>query len=165
LLSILFAAALLYVSVPVQATENQAADSMESENDQVGGGNDAFEYQFANRPDPFLPFITKDATQQVDNDDEIVDDNNIPLRGMQLFEPGQLKLVAIMSVGNEKIALAEDVTGKGYRLNENMLIGRHGKIRRIEDGQVEITETYKTKTGRTVTKEIVMRLKKEGDNK
>ena len=162
-LSILLAAVLLCISVP--SAESQIEDSLEKEKDQVVDEGDAFEYQFANRPDPFLPFIKKDETQQVDPDTEIVDDNNKPLRGMQLFEPGQLKLVAIMSVGNEKIALAEDVTGKGYRLNENMLIGRHGRIRRIEGGQVEITETYKTKTGRTVTKEIVMRLKKEGDNK
>jgi type IV pilus assembly protein PilP len=161
LLSILLAAGTLCVSVP--AAESQTDDSMEMEQGLAPGENEEFEYQFANRPDPFLPFIKKDETQQVDPDSEILSDDNKPLRGMQLFEPGQLKLVAVMSVGNEKIALAEDVTGKGYRLNENMPIGRHGVIRRIGDGQVEITETYKTKTGRTVTKEIVMRLKKEGD--
>jgi Tfp pilus assembly protein PilP len=60
--------------------------------------------------------------------------------------------------------MVEDVTGKGYRLDENMLIGRYGIINRIGDEKVEITESYKTKTGRVVTKEIVMRLKKEGDN-
>ena len=29
---------------------------------------------------------------------------------------------------------------------------------------LEITEQYKTQTGRLITKEIIMRLKKEGDN-
>ena len=82
---------------------------------------------------------------------------------MQLFEPGQLKLVALLKLGSKNVAMAEDVAGKGYRLDENMLIGRYGIINRITDEQVEITEQYKTQTGRQITKEIVMRLKKESD--
>ncbi|MCI5117635.1 MAG: hypothetical protein D3913_06670, partial [Candidatus Electrothrix sp. LOE1_4_5] len=85
------------------------------------------------------------------------------LTGMRRFEPGQLKLVALLTIGNKKVAMAEDVTGKGYRLHENMPIGRYGIINRIRDEQVEITESYKTRTGRAITKEIVMRLKKDGD--
>ncbi|MCI5225163.1 MAG: hypothetical protein D3918_00550, partial [Candidatus Electrothrix sp. AX2] len=78
-------------------------------------------------------------------------------------ETRQLKLVALLTIGNKKVAMAEDVTGKGYRLHENMHIGRYGIINRIRDEQVEITESYKTRTGRVITKEIVMRLKKDGD--
>ncbi|MCI5134834.1 MAG: hypothetical protein D3920_07110, partial [Candidatus Electrothrix sp. AW2] len=54
-------------------------------------------------------------------------------------------------------------SGSGERLPENMPIGRYGIINRIRDEQVEITESYKTRTGRAITKEIVMRLKKDGD--
>ncbi|MCI5211452.1 MAG: hypothetical protein D3910_22320, partial [Candidatus Electrothrix sp. ATG2] len=68
-----------------------------------------------------------------------------------------------LKVGNRNVAMVEDVAGKGYRLHENMLIGRYGLIHRITAEQVEITESYKTKTGRLVTKDIIMRLKKEGD--
>jgi Tfp pilus assembly protein PilP len=74
-----------------------------------------------------------------------------------------LRLVALLKIGNKNVAMVEDVAGKGYRLDENMLIGRHGIINRIEGEQVEITEKYTTKTGRVVIKEIIMRMKKEGD--
>ena len=51
-----------------------------------------WEYVFEDRPDPFLPFIqpTVATTNIAEVEEEVI------LTGMQLFEPGQLKLVAIM---------------------------------------------------------------------
>lgn len=126
---------------------------------------DKFQYQLDGRADPFLPFLSKDNGRTGELDETPMEgEPGTPLTGMQLFEPGQLKLVALLKIGNKNIAMVEDVAGKGYRLDENMLIGKHGRINRITDEQVEITERYKTQTGRIVTKNIVMRLKKEGDN-
>ncbi|MCI5130206.1 MAG: hypothetical protein D3904_01500 [Candidatus Electrothrix sp. EH2] len=124
---------------------------------------DKFQYQLENRPDPFLPFLSKTNDSNLMDDTPADEDTGKPLTGMQLFEPGQLRLVALLKVGGKNVAMVEDVTGKGYRLSENMLIGRHGIIDRITHEKVEITESYRTKTGRVVTKDIVMRLKKEGD--
>ncbi len=123
---------------------------------------DEFEYQLENRADPFLPFID-DNEQGLDPDDEIVDEENRPLTGMQLFEPGQLTLVAVMSVGSKNIAMVEDHAGKGYRLDVGMPIGKRGIIHHIGKDEVKITETSKTRAGRIIKKEIVMRLKKEED--
>ena len=125
---------------------------------------DKFQYQFENRPDPFLPFLRKTPDSNVPDDTPADGETGKPLTGMQLFEPGQLKLVALWKVRGKNIAMVEDVTGKGYRLEEKMLIGRHGVITRITDKQVEITEQYTTTTGRVVVKDITMRLKKEADN-
>ncbi|MCI5142813.1 MAG: hypothetical protein D3909_14025, partial [Candidatus Electrothrix sp. ATG1] len=125
---------------------------------------DKFIYEFGDRPDPFLPFLSKTDGARGKVDDTPIDPGQgEALTGMQLFEPGQLRLVALLKVGNRNVAMVEDVAGKGYRLHENMLIGRYGLIHRITAEQVEITESYKTKTGRLVTKDIIMRLKKEGD--
>ncbi|MCI5195251.1 MAG: hypothetical protein D3919_03275 [Candidatus Electrothrix sp. AW5] len=125
---------------------------------------DKFNYQFEDRHDPFLPFLSQKKTQNPDEDETpAATETGELLTGMRRFEPGQLKLVALLTIGNKKVAMAEDVTGKGYRLHENMHIGRYGIINRIRDEQVEITESYKTRTGRAITKEIVMRLKKDGD--
>lgn len=124
---------------------------------------DKFQYQLENRPDPFLPFLSKKNESNLTDDSPANEETGKLLTGMQLFEPGQLRLVALLKVGGRNVAMVEDVTGKGYRLSENMLIGRHGVIDRISDEKIEITESYKTKTGRVVTKEIVMRLKKEAD--
>lgn len=118
---------------------------------------DEWEYVFENRPDPFLPFIKpKVATQNIPEEEEVI------LTGMQLFEPGQLKLVAIMFSPGSKVAMVEDVTGKGYVINEGMLIGRYGIISQINLDQVNITETRRV-AGKDVVTPVVMRLNKEGD--
>ncbi len=126
--------------------------------------NRKFEYKLEDRPDPFYPFLSKELAQKA-KDDEIVKVNGKQLSGMQLFEPGQLKLVAVMDTSEGTIAMAEDVTGKGYKLNKDMPIGAYGKIVDIKDGQVFIKETYETQSGRIIQKEITMRLKNDEDNK
>lgn len=121
-----------------------------------------FEYVLENRPDPFVPFITeKAATSSVDMN-EIVDINN-PLTGMQLFEPGQLNLVALMKNGSEDIAMVEDFTGKGYILTEGTKIGRRGVVKDIALNKVLIEETAVTRAGKKIITEVVMLLKKEGE--
>ncbi len=123
-----------------------------------------FEYKLDDRPDPFVPFISKEKPDQTKTADEVVNDDEEVLTGMRLFEPGQLTLVAIMALEGRKIAMVQDVTGRGYILNEGMLIGRNGIVTSIEDDQVLVTNTSHTRAGRTITKDIPMRLKNEGEN-
>jgi len=123
---------------------------------------DNFQYQLEGRPDPFLPFIQPKVASKLDLN-EIVE-GETKLTGMQLFEPGQLKLVGVMESRGKKIAMVEDVTGKGYVLTEGTLIGRHGVVSRITaDNDVIITETARTRAGKKIVTTVVMRLNKEGD--
>lgn len=123
---------------------------------------DTFEYQLEGRTDPFTPFISAKTISQLKGTDEIVDEK-IELTGMRQFEPGQLTLVAIMHSGKHNLAMAQDVTGRGYVLTEGMAIGRRGRIKLIGDEQVRIIETAHTRSGKTIENPIVMRLNKEGD--
>jgi len=165
-LHILLLFALLVSGVPasaVRATENvTSADNVKQPSEEaVREKVPAFEYILEGRADPFAPFITR----QIDvrkMSDEIVNED-VELTGMQLFEPGQLTLVAVLYSGNKHIAMVEDVTGKGYILNEGMPIGRRGVVSKIEGEQVTITEIAHTRAGRTRKNKIVMRLNKEGD--
>ncbi len=155
--------AILFNGIP-GATGNDIVDKNElDEEEQVIREVDKFDYDLGNRPDPFLPFLSQDNSRDKIDDTPMERGDGKPLTAMQLFEPGQLKLVGLFKIGNKNIAMAEDVAGKGYRLDEKMLIGRHGVINRIRNEQVEITVSYKTQSGRIVTKEILMRLKKEGE--
>ncbi len=95
--------------------------------------------------------------------DEIIDED-ITLTGMQLFEPGQLTLVALMQIGKRSVAMVEDVTGKGYVLKEGTKIGRRGIVKQIAPNTVTIEETAETRAGKKIVTEVVMILKKEGDN-
>ncbi len=119
-----------------------------------------FEYQIENRPDPFQPFISEKASSA--NINEIIPINE-QLSGMQLFEPGQLNLVAIVMAEGNDFAMAEDTTGKGYILHAGMKIGKRGIITSIQSNEVTIEETAFTRAGKKLTSKIVMLLKKEGE--
>jgi type IV pilus assembly protein PilP len=120
-----------------------------------------FTYQLEGRPDPFSPFISEKATSNI-NMDEIVDTGEA-LTGMQLFEPGQLTLVAIIFEDKAELAMVEDAAGQGYTLRPGMKIGKKGIITTIDPNQVNIEETSVTRAGKQLTNKIVMLLKKEGE--
>lgn len=117
-----------------------------------------YEYRLAARPDPFKPFI---ALQKV-NPNELVDDDR-ELSGMQLFEPGQLSLVAVMDTPRGRLAMVEDVTKKGYLLREGVYIGRNGQVTEIRRDQVIVTETARTRGGEEIKTLVSMKLKRDGE--
>lgn len=129
----------------------------------VTSGEEKFDYILENREDPFVPFLSERAatTKSIDMN-EIVDADST-LSGMQLFEPGQLTLVALLKRGNEDLAMVEDFTGKGYIISEGTLIGRRGVVKDIASNNVIIEETAVTRAGKKIVTEIVMILKKEGE--
>ncbi len=122
--------------------------------------SDTFEYQLEDRPDPFVPFLSEKIPNL--DPDEIIS-NNENLTGMQLFEPGQLNLVALIRTGEQYIAMVEDFNGKGYVIEEGIKIGRRGIVRAIVPNKVIIEEQAATRSGKILTNKIVMVLKKEGE--
>ena len=159
LCALLCTGSLVCTLAPAFATENAAATSPLV----VATGIDApFEYQLENRADPFVPFITeKAATSSVDMN-EIVEEN-VPLTGMQLFEPGQLTLVATLRKEAGSVAMVEDFTGKGYVLLKGTKIGKRGLVKEIDPNAVIIEETAVTRAGKEIITKVVMTLKKEGE--
>ncbi len=122
-----------------------------------------FEYQIENRPDPFVPFYTGEATTVPDLDPNEIIDVEDRLTGMQLFEPGQLNLVALMKVKGSYVAMVEDFKGQGYVIREGTKIGRRGTVKEIVSNKVLIEEVAITRAGKELRSEIVMALRKEGE--
>ncbi len=122
----------------------------------------SFTYKLEDRKDPFVPFLTPKSTSNNIAMDEIVAPTG-QLTGMQLFEPGQLTLVALLETDGEKVAMVEDVAGKGYILYEGTKVGRRGIIKAIIPNKVIIEETAFTRAGKKIVTETVMVLKKEGE--
>ena len=162
LLFVLLASGVFFA--PARATEKTTSvENVGLSSEDAPPQQPVFEYQLEGRPDPFMPFISRQtALSKNGSDDELINEKK-ELTGMQLFEPGQLTLVAVLYSGNKRMAMVEDVTGKGYILTEDMPIGRRGTVSRIEGGQVTITEVAHTRSGRIRKNTIVMRLNKEGD--
>lgn|GEM_PF-6755808 len=117
-----------------------------------------FGYRRDSRSDPFMPFITEQTGPK-----QMAPEEDAPLAGMQLFEPGQLTLVAIMVAGQQTVAMAEDSTGMGHLLKVKDKIGRRGEVKAIVPNAVVIEEWSLTPSGvkRSTTTEMVLR--KEGD--
>jgi type IV pilus assembly protein PilP len=141
------------------AAEN---DTLEQPQSQVDGSSAQFEYVLENRADPFVPFISEKAASSAVDMNEIIE-NNEPLTGMQLFEPGQLTLVALLKKNVADVAMVEDFTGKGYILLEGTKIGRRGVVKDIVPNAVIIEETAVTRAGKEIVTQVVMTLKKEGE--
>ena len=117
-----------------------------------------FTYRRENRSDPFMPFISQETGPTV-----VVLEEEATLSGMQLFEPGQLTLVAILFSGQQALAMVEDSTGMGHMIRVKDKIGRRGEVKAIVANAVVIEEWSLTTSGskRFTTTEMVLR--KEGD--
>jgi len=156
-IGLLLSSSLFLGSQPLSAADNEEVENLSETIDES-----RFEYILENRPDPFVPFLSeKAATVNIDMNEVI--DKKEPLSGMQLFEPGQLTLVALMQKGSEDIAMVEDFTGKGYVLTEGIKIGRRGVVKDIASNSVLIEETAVTRAGKKIITEVMMILRKEGE--
>jgi Tfp pilus assembly protein PilP len=122
-----------------------------------------FEYQIEKRPDPFVPFFTGEKNTQPEVDPNEIVEVKKQLTGMQLFEPGQLNLVGLMKVNRKFVAMVEDFKGQGYIIEKGTKIGRRGVVKDIMSNKVLIEEVAVTRAGRELRNEIVMALRKEGE--
>ncbi len=164
-LKALFALGMTIFSVSFSlAEEKQDPATFDSEKNQKAELHiyeEDFEYQLEGRPDPFEPFLKPKIVTDFDPN-EIIDTNE-KLTGMQLFEPGQLTLVAVLQRPKGNIAMVEDSTGKGYVLKVGMKIGRRGEIINIGSHKVVIEETATTRAKKVQKTRIDMILNKEGE--
>lgn len=156
----LFIAVLLlagFLSVQVQANEPPKNETQQALPATDLRGYHQFDYKFEDRPDPFLPFFDD---KEPPPEEKKIDPNQI-LTELQKFEPGQLKLVAVLGFKDKNIAMLEDVTGKGHLAEQGMGIGRHGIVTSIEPDVLLVTETYETTTGRKVVNKISLHMQQQ----
>lgn len=136
-----------------------AAENMPSETVVDG----LFEYQLESRTDPFMPFIKEQKAVSKINMNEIVAPDESLLTGMQLFEPDQLKVVGLMAIGKNKVAMVQDLIGQGYTIEVGTLVGKRGVVKDITPKGVIIEETAVTRAGKKKITTIMMTLKPEGE--
>lgn len=122
-----------------------------------------YQYKIEDRADPFIPFFTGETTNEPTLDPNEIVESEERLTGMQLFEPGQLTLVGLMKAKGKFVAMVEDFTGKGYIISVGTKIGRRGVVKAIQPNKVLIEEVAVTRSGKELRSEIVMALRKEGE--
>jgi len=115
---------------------------------ELKNGAHQFTYNSENWSDPFVPFLRATEAKQREKPPEK------PLVGMQRFEPGQLNLVGVVQTGAGYVAMVEDPTGKGYTIQEGMMLGRYGRVTGIAADRIIVTQHIPDPLGK-VRKSIV----------
>lgn len=116
----------------------------------------AFVYQREGRPDPFFPFLTQQPQKGAASSD---------IAGMERFEPGQLRLVAIVHSRKGPVAMVQDSAGIGYTLRRGSKIGRNGEVAEILSNKVIIRQEAFSTTKEKQYRTVEMVLTKDGDKK
>jgi type IV pilus assembly protein PilP len=116
---------------------------------------------FRTRTDPFKPFAAVVAAPTV-KDEQQRSRPTADLLPIQTFEVGKFKVAGIIAGLKENRALLIDPNGKGYVVQEGMLIGNNdGRISRITASSVEVVERFKEDNGRVRKRTIVLSLAKK----
>ncbi len=111
-----------------------------------------FNYNPAGRRDPFAPIIVRESKKGKGAD-------RPPLERYNLSE---FKLTGIIWGGFGYNAMLEGPDGKGYFVRVGTIVGpNRGVVKRITQNTMVIEEKYKTYTGETERKEIVVELRRK----
>jgi type IV pilus assembly protein PilP len=112
-------------------------------------------YNPKGRKDPFKPFIRE---VKVSIPEEM---KGVPLTPLQKEDLSQFKVVAIVSSGNQRFAMVEDKTGKGYIIKVGTFIGKGGgKVVEILPDRVLVEEQFIDLYGERKISRVALNLKK-----
>lgn len=137
------------VAAPPPAVAPPAAAEMQNANNKPPP---VFTYKRAGRRDPFKPLIQRAGKPPPGT-------HRPPL---ERYNINDFKLTAIMWGGFGYNAMVEGPDGKGYFVRVGTVIGpNRGVVKKIMRHQMVIEEKYKTYTGKTERKRIVVKLKKK----
>lgn len=85
---------------------------------------------------------------------------NRPREPLEEYDLSTLKLVAVLHMGEERVAMVEDTVGKGYLVRRGNYIGKNnGRIDKITDVSVFLTEQVINPAGDVVDREVELTLK------
>jgi len=104
-------------------------------------------YNSKGKIDPFKPLIQEKTIAEnrsaTDNKPKRI------LTPLEKIELGQIRLVAVVVMGKNRIAMVEEASGKGYEVGIGTYIGRNqGRVSEIKDSSIVIKEIVKDYKGR-----------------
>jgi len=117
---------------------------------------------FTNLRDPFASYLAK-ATPQGRSTTLQANKlrlNNRKREKLEAYDLDALKLVAIFSMGGERVAMVEDTLSKGYIVRRGNRMGKHnGKIEKIDDNTIFLVEQVLNPAGEIVDKQRKLTMK------
>jgi len=115
------------------------------------------EIDFGNLRDPFASYLARlIPTDKKSSLKRISNHDHEPLED---FDLASLKLVAIFSMGGERVAMIEDSTSKGYIIRRGNYLGkRSGKIEKITDDTLFLVEQAMNPSGDIIDRQVTLTL-------
>ncbi len=119
------------------------------------------EIDFANLRDPFASYLARVAPQGRST----LRENRMRLSNhkrekLEDFDLDTLKLVAIFSMGGERVAMIEDSQSKGYIVRRGSYLGKHnGKIEKLDDSTVFLVEQVLNPAGDVIDRQVTLTMK------
>jgi type IV pilus assembly protein PilP len=119
------------------------------------------EIDFANLRDPFASYLTLVAQRG----QALLNERRLRFQDrerevLENFDLSTLKLVAIYSMGEDRVAMVEDATGRGYTIRRGNYMGKNnGRIEKIEFDTVYLVEQIINPAGDVVDNQVTMTLK------
>ena len=112
---------------------------------------------FTKKKDPFKPLLATEAPRAGKSGGGLpLNLNQLPI---QAIDASKFKVSGIVAGINENKALIIDPNGRGYVVKRGMLIGNNnGRISKISNNAVEITEQYRDEDGHTKKRVIKLTL-------
>lgn len=112
----------------------------------------AYFYDPTNKIDPFKSFIV--ARKELEEKEQ-----EKPKTYLETLDISQLTISAIVSGSKGNWALVRDSKGDGHIIKVGTLIGRKsGRVTRILEREVVVTESYRDIRGRKIIKDVSMKL-------
>ncbi len=119
------------------------------------------EIDFANLRDPFESYLTIVARRNKAAlvTDSIRESSREP-EFLEGFDLSLLKLVAIFSMGGERVAMVEDSLGKGYVVRRGSYMGKNsGRIEKLTDDTIFLVEQDINPAGDIIDKQVTLTMK------
>ncbi len=116
---------------------------------------------FANLRDPFQSYLTLVAARGraalLDREHRLSNREREVLEGFDLVS---LKLVAIFSMGEDRVAMIEDATGKGYMVRRGNYMGKNnGHVEKIDTDTLFLVEQVLNPAGDITDRQVTLTLK------
>ncbi len=115
-------------------------------------------YSRKGRIDPFEPFLRKPEPEVI-TDGKAKLKRRIPRTPLEKIDLSQLKLTALLRTSTKSRALVQEVSGKGYIVNEGTYIGnKGGQVSKIYKDRILVEEKYLDVFGKISVREREMKL-------
>jgi len=143
------------------SAETAAATQEEAAPDAMQHLVTAPEIDFANLRDPFSSYLARVAARGrsalLDNQMHLT---NRERERLEDFDLAALHLVAIFTMGGERVGMVQDNTSKGYIVRRGNYLGKNnGKIEKITDDTVFLVEQVLNPAGEIIDRQVSLTLK------